>query len=45
MEPVPSDIGVAFECAYCGNPMIEPWISCCGEVHFIPTELEEENED
>ena len=22
-------------CVYCGKPMIESYISCCGEVHFM----------
>lgn len=34
-------------CAYCGNDMIESYVSCCGEVHFVPLETcpECESED
>jgi len=40
--PDPHEIGASFVCAYCGNPMIEPYISCCGEIHFVPDEEESE---
>lgn len=31
-------------CVYCGNPMIEPYLSCCGEVHYDTQENIDFNE-
>ena len=39
--PEPHDLGARFVCAYCGSKMIQPYRSCCGEVHWIPDESEE----
>lgn len=38
----PNDIGASYVCAYCGEPMIETWKSCCGEVHWVEADQEDE---